>query len=142
MGRCLAADYNQLGRPHPGVSMSIIEEIRAGNARLNAAISDGDATAIAALYTEDARFLPNGAPKIEGRAGIESFFKQAFDAGFTNLNLETQDVTEAGDLAIEIGVATNTHGTGDVGKYVVVWRRESGVLKIDIDIFNSDSRPE
>ena len=121
--------------------MSIIDEIRAGNAKLNAAIADGDATAIAALYTEEARFLPDGAPKIDGRARIEAFFKQAFDAGFTNLNLETQDVTEAGEFAIEIGVATSTASPGDAGKYVVVWKRESGVLKIDIDIFNSDSRP-
>ena len=74
-------------------------------------------------------------------AGIEAFFKQAFDAGFTNLNLETQDVTEAGEVAIEIGVATSTAGPGDAGKYVVVWKRESGVLRIDLDIFNSDSRP-
>jgi uncharacterized protein (TIGR02246 family) len=121
--------------------MSIIDEIRAGNAKMNAAIANGDATAIAEIYTEDAKLLPDGAPKIDGRAGIEGFFKQAFDAGFTNLNLETQDVTEAGEMAIEIGVATSTAGPGDAGKYVVVWRRESGVLKIDIDIFNSDSRP-
>ncbi len=120
--------------------MSIIDEIRAANARLNAAIATGDAAAIAALYTEDAKFLPDGAPRIDGRADIESFFKQAVDAGLTNLNLETQDVTEAGDLAIEIGRA-GTAGPGDAGKYVVVWRRESGVFKIDIDIFNSDSRP-
>jgi uncharacterized protein (TIGR02246 family) len=121
--------------------MSVIDDIRAGNAKMNAAIAQGDARAIAALYSEDAKLLPDGASKIDGRAGIEAFFKQAFDAGFTNLNLETQDVTQAGDLAIEIGVATSTAGPGDAGKYVVVWRRESGVLKIDIDIWNSDSRP-
>ena len=45
--------------------MSIIDEIRTGNAKLNAAIADGNATAIAALYTEEARFFPDGAPKIE-----------------------------------------------------------------------------
>jgi uncharacterized protein (TIGR02246 family) len=121
--------------------MSLIDEIRAGNAKMNAAIANGDAIAIAALYTEDAKLLPDGAPKIDGRAGIENFFRQAFDVGFTNLKLETKEVTEARDLAIEIGVATSTAGAGDAGKYVVVWRRESGVLKIEIDIFNSDSRP-
>jgi len=121
--------------------MSVNDEIRAANAKMNEAIAVGDATAIAALYTEDAKLLADGAPRIDGRAGIESFFKQAVEAGFGNLNLETRDVTEAGDLAIEIGVATRKGGVGDAGKYVVVWRRESGVLKIDIDIFNSDSRP-
>jgi uncharacterized protein (TIGR02246 family) len=120
--------------------MSMIDEIRAGNAKMNAAIAIGDATAIAALYTEGAKLLPDGAPKIDGRPGIEGFFKQAFDAGFTNLTLETQDVIEAEDLAVEIGVATSTASAADAGKYVVVWRRESGVFKIDIDIFNSDSR--
>ena len=121
--------------------MSIIDEVRAGNAKMNAAIANGDATAIAALYTESAKLLPDGAPRIDGRGDIEGFFKQAFDAGFTNLNLKTQEVTESGDLAIELGVVTSAGSPGDTGKYVVVWRRESGVLKIDVDIFNSDSRP-
>lgn len=120
--------------------MSIIDEIRVGNAKMNAAFANGDATAIAALYTDDAKLLPDGAPKIDGRAGIEGFFRQTFDAGFTNLNLKTEDVITAGDSVIEIGVATSTAAPGDTGKYVVVWRRESGGLKIHIDIFNSDSR--
>ena len=119
--------------------MTAIDEVRAANARMNFAIATGDTSAIAALYTEDARFLPDGAPRIDGRPGIEAFFKQAADAGFSDLQLETQEVTEVGDRAIEIGRASSTTGGGEPGKYVIVWRRDAGSLKIEIDIFNSDS---
>ena len=121
--------------------MAAIDEVRVAIARMNSAIATGDTSAIATLYTEDARFLPDGAPRIDGRSGVEDFFKQAADAGFNDLVLETQDVLEVGGRVIEIGRASSAAEGGESGKYVIVWRRDRGVLKIEIDIFNSDSRP-
>ena len=118
--------------------MTIGDEVQAANKRMNRALAGADASAVAALYTEDARLLPAGGPRFDGRVAIEGFFKQASDSGFTDLKLQTQEVLEAGDLAIEVGAWT---GGGDVGKYVVVWKRESGDLKLHIDIFNSDNPP-
>ena len=122
--------------------MSISDDVRAGNARLNAAIAAGDAGALANLYTDGGRLLADGAPRLDGRSAIEDFFKEAVDAGFTSLVLETLDVIDAGDVAIEIGRWSNPTKSGDVGEYVVVWKRDSGELKIEVDIFNSDWRPD
>jgi len=118
--------------------VTISDEIQAANKQMNRALAGADASAVAGLYTEDARLLPAAGPRFDGRTAIEGFFKQASDSGFTDLKLQTQEVLEAGDLAIEVGAWT---GGGDVGKYVVVWKRESGDLKLHIDIFNSDKPP-
>jgi len=120
--------------------LAVIDEIRAANARFNDALASGSATEIASWYTDAARLLADGTPRIEGRAAIEDFFRYAIESGFNGLQLETDEVIEAGDLVIEIGRANPGDAGGGQGKYVVVWRREAGGLKIDIDMFNSDSR--
>ena len=121
--------------------MTVIDEIRTLNAALNKALESGNADEVSALYTDGARLLPDGAPRMDGRSAIQAFFKQAVDTGFNNLELHTDEATETGDLVIEVGHWTSSAGGGAQGKYVVVWKRESGGLKIDIDIFNADTSP-
>jgi uncharacterized protein (TIGR02246 family) len=118
----------------------VIDEVRSVNERFNKAIANGDSAAVSSLYTDGARLLADGAPRIDGRSAIEDFFRQAVESGFNGLELHTREVTEAGDLVIEIGQWTSSSGGDDEGKYVVIWKRESDGLKIDIDIFNSDTR--
>ncbi|HZU73653.1 MAG TPA: DUF4440 domain-containing protein [Acidimicrobiales bacterium] len=120
--------------------MSVVDEVRDASGRFNRALAGGDASEVASFYCSAARLLPDGAPRVDGRSAIEAFFRQGFDAGFGHLELHTQEVTDAGDLAVEVGRWTANVGEGDRGKYVVVWRREDGALRIDVDIFNSDTR--
>jgi uncharacterized protein (TIGR02246 family) len=130
-----------MSREHErGAVVAVLDEVRTLNARFNKALANGDGAEVASLYTDGARLLADGAPRIDGRPAIEVFFAQAVESGFNDLELHTQEVTEAGDLVIEIGQWTSSSGGGAEGKYVVVWKRESDVLKIDIDIFNSDTR--
>ncbi len=42
-----------------------------------AAFNKGDASAVAAMYTEDAFVLPPGTEMVKGRAAIEAFWRQA-----------------------------------------------------------------
>jgi uncharacterized protein (TIGR02246 family) len=121
--------------------MAVIDEIRTLNATFNKALANGNADEVSALYTDGARLLPDGAPRMDGRSAIEGFFTQAVEAGFNDLVLHTDEATETGDLVIEVGHWTSSAGGGAQGKYVVVWKRESGGLKIDIDIFNGDTSP-
>jgi ketosteroid isomerase-like protein len=69
-----------------------------------------------------------------------------FASGARGLELNTLDVLEADDLAVEVGRYTMTiqppggDVMRDVGKYVAVWRRQAdGGLKLVVDTFNSDS---
>src|SRR5262245_54918038 len=130
MARTAAVERGSTERGRPkGAVVADIDEIRTLTAQLNKAFANGDATEIASWYADAARLLPDGAPRVDGRLAIEGFFAQAIDAGFNGLELETQEVTASGDLTIEIGRWTSSVGEGDHGKYVVVWKHESGRLK-------------
>ena len=58
------------------------------------------------IYTAGARILPPGAPMMEGREQIKTFWKQAASAlGVTGAKLKTIHAETAGDGVVEIGSA-------------------------------------
>jgi ketosteroid isomerase-like protein len=91
------------------------------------------------VYTADARILPPGAPMIEGRSQIKSFWTQAI-AGLDikSVTLATVQAEAAGENVIEIGRAELTTKAGQtvVAKYVVHWKQEDGAWKWHTDIWN------
>jgi ketosteroid isomerase-like protein len=117
--------------------------IEATNKKICAYIPQGDAAGIAALYSNSARLLPPDTEMIEGRPAIQAFWQAMLDSGVTGASFETVDVEEAGsNLAREVGTVTVQvqQGTETVtvrGKYVVIWKQEDGVWKLDVDIWNN-----
>jgi uncharacterized protein (TIGR02246 family) len=111
------------------------------------AIAAGDASAVAAVYTDDARLLAPDAEMAQGREQVLDFWRAAISAGIAGASLTTLSVDVRDDLAIEVGryrlrlePAGAEPGT-DKGKYVVVHRRTAtGDWKWAVDIFNSDGR--
>ena len=93
------------------------------------------------VYTSNARILPPGAEMVTGRDNIKQFWKAAW-AGLNikSVRLETVDFELNGDTGYEIGRATlefNAEGAPPAaGKYVVIWKREDGVWKWHVDIWN------
>jgi hypothetical protein len=76
---------------------------------------------------------------MRGPAQIEAFWKDAAVAlDVKSCKLETIEAEFPGDTAIEIGAATITQNSGSniEVKYVVVWKKEDGLWKWDIDIWN------
>lgn len=119
--------------------MGTRDEIVAANLSLGKAIAAGEAAAAADHYTLDARLFPPGVPRLNGRSEIQDFFAKGMDAGvLSGMALDTNDVEEHGDVAIEVGRWSTAT---DAGKYVVVWKRTSDGLKLNLDIFNSDTLP-
>ena len=111
------------------------------NAAWAAAFNKGDASAVAAMYTEDAFVLPPGAEMVKGRAAIEAFWRQAAqqmgDAKFT-----TVDVLPLGPRAArEIGTVSLKSKSQPpqeiTAKYAVVWRKVGGKWKLATDIWNT-----
>lgn len=116
--------------------------IEAQNAAFMRAAGNGDAAAIARLYTEGAWLLPPGSEIIQGRPGIEAFWASRF-AGIAEVNLSTGDLLALGeDAAREVGSARITlRGEPEPisGKYVVVWKRVGDEWLLKADIWNSNA---
>jgi uncharacterized protein (TIGR02246 family) len=106
----------------------------------SAAFNNGDAAAIAAMYTEDAYALPAGHDMVKGRAAIEAFWKEMAQQ-LGNARLAVVDLAPLGPRrAREIGTfsfETKTQPPQPVtGKYVVVWRKIGNRWLLATDIWN------
>ncbi len=117
--------------------------IEANNEKFMAAFAAGDAAAVAALYTADARLLPPNAEIMKGMEAIQAFWQGGMDMGIKEATLETVEVQARGDIACEVGKYTLTiqptadQTITDKGKYVVVWKDQDGSWKLDVDIWNT-----
>jgi uncharacterized protein (TIGR02246 family) len=120
------------------------QSIEEANVRFGEAARLGDATALAMLYTEDARILPPNSEMIQGREGIEAFWGGGFQMGIKDIVLTTVEVLGMGDMVCEIGnaqVSIQTEGMDaieDMAKYLVVWKKgEDGMWRLHVDIWNT-----
>lgn len=112
------------------------DQIEQWEKRFNA----GDAAGVAALYTEDAQILPPGSDIVEGRTAIQEFWQMAIDGSAGEDSLETLELHELGDVAVEIG--TYSEEGGDNGKYMVVWKKTDDGWLIHRDLWNSSAGDE
>ena len=119
-------------------------EIEKANLKFGEIFRQGDASAVAALYSEDATLLPPNSDVIKGSAGIEAFWGGAMAMGATSVVLTTGEVFGMGDLVCEIGQYRLTiqpegmEEMEDVGKYIVIWKKDdNGSWRLHIDIWNS-----
>lgn len=119
-------------------------DIIAANDEFEKYLAAGDSTGLAGLYTEDAKFMMNGAPAFVGRDAIESIFSAIMQSGITAVELTTVDVWGSEDLITEEGGLTLYAGdiVADQGKYMVLWKKVDGQWHLFRDIFNSDLAPE
>ena len=103
-----------------------------------------DAQRLAEFYAADAQLLPSGAPSIIGKEHILGYWQMGMKAGIKDCVLQTVEAEEYGDKIIEQGTYAIYAGEDfivDKGKYIVIWKKEAGKLKISRDIFNSDNPP-
>src|SRR5262245_66668172 len=114
-------------------------QIESANAQLGNAIARGDAAALASLYTSDAQHLPANSDFVRGTTAIRAFWQSMIDAGVSGAALETIDVDDHGDTAIEMGRYRVRAGdvVADQGKYLVVWKNDKGAWKLHWDIWNT-----
>ena len=122
--------------------MTTLDEIKAVNRRLEAAVADQDVDAAGALYKEDAVIQPPGSDYVEGRDAIKAVWAQIFDAGLRAGRYETHSVLGS-DLVVEAGQGAlefknpNGESTNYRINYVVVHERQAdGSWQIVRDIWN------
>ena len=109
------------------------------------AFADNNPAAVAGLYTKDATLLPPNHAMLSGKDNIHTFWQGVIKAGVHEIKLETVNIEEQNDTAIEIGLLQLKDSNGkalDNGKYIVVWKKKNGTWKYHRDIWNSDNAPQ
>ena len=103
-----------------------------------------DSVGLSNLYTQDAKFMMNGAPAISGKESIQSTISAIMNSGVSSVNLTTIDVWGTENLIAEEGGLSLFVGDDEVdqGKYVVLWKKVDGKWKLFRDIFNSNLSPK
>jgi ketosteroid isomerase-like protein len=81
---------------------------------------------------------------VQGRDKIAAYWSAAASApqtGVRRVQLSTLDLQLVGDAAYEIGRATLTLANGQrvTPRYLIVWKKEDGVWRRYLDIWNMDT---
>jgi uncharacterized protein (TIGR02246 family) len=119
---------------------AILEEQRKA---LTDAVTRGDATAVARIFTSDAKLMIPGFETISGREAIQKFWQAGLSGGILKgITLTPIDLTgETDGLLAETGTVTTLDAEGkerDASRYVIVWKREESDWRIHRDIVNSE----
>ncbi|MDG2276336.1 MAG: DUF4440 domain-containing protein [Pseudomonadales bacterium] len=119
---------------------SAYDGIQAANKLFSQTWQRGDASGVAALYTEACQFLPNNSEILNGRPAVQALIQGWMDGGIKSIELITAEVDDFDHTAVEVGrfILTDADGeTVDDGKFIVIWRREGEVWQLHRDIVNS-----
>lgn len=115
------------------------------NAQWLAAVTNGDAAAVASFYTPDGRLLMPNAATAQGTAAIEEAFTRILGAPGIALSWAQQhvEVASGGDMAWDVGTYTLGYDgpdgrIEDNGKYLVVWKKTDAGWRVAVDISNSN----
>jgi uncharacterized protein (TIGR02246 family) len=122
--------------------LDVTSDIAQANKEFMAAFSNGDANALAQLYTNNARLYPSNSDVIEGQKAIEEFWHAVMNAGVKKAVLETVTAEIYGNIAIEEGryrLYVEGDQMVDQGKYIVTWEKEDGKWKLHRDIWNTSN---
>jgi ketosteroid isomerase-like protein len=114
--------------------------IQKAKEQYTAAFNKGDAAKVAEMYTDTAYLMPPGSPTATGRAAIQKYWEAGIQAGVKNLALTPGKIDQFGEVAREIGNYSfeTKDGTKVEGKWVGIWKPQSGSWKLDTDVWNSD----
>mgnify|MGYP000662679473 CR=1 FL=1 len=85
--------------------------------------------------------MPVYSAAIRGQAAIQAFWQGCFDMGIGSLERKPSKVDLLGSTANEVGTYALYRRTSllvDMGKYIVIWKRQHRQWKIYRDIWTSN----
>ena len=108
--------------------------------RFEQALADGDADAIAALYTPNAIVMAPDMPPIQGHNAIREHFAGIIASGVDGLDIQTVEVNRFDDIAIRRSdIVLNTGGqVVDRAKTLEVWALVDGAWLYARDMYSSN----
>ena len=120
----------------------VANEIALANKGFMKAFNNGDAGALAANYTTNAKLFPSNSEVIVGQESIKGFWNAVINMGIKKALLETVTAESQGDVAVEEGtykLFLEGDQIADKGKYIVIWKKENGQWKLQKDIWNTNN---
>ena len=140
-----AAAQASVLRAHPKIEPAIVKAL---DGYLDAVLAR-DAARVAALYVEDAAELPDFEPVVKGRSAIERRYRAMFASPvrITEFTFTHDEAVIQGDLAYDVGTYRQRRampdGTvvTDIGKHVVILKRNQGEWRAAYVIYNGDAAP-
>nr|WP_292310323.1 DUF4440 domain-containing protein [Mesorhizobium sp.] len=125
------------------LAASAEDDVKAAYSAWDAAFNKGDAGAIAALYSDDALFLPPTHDVIKGPAGVEKFLQGIIGMGTKDHKFEMIEAREEGSIVYAAAKWSAT-GKDSEGKDQtwggvathVFERQSDGSLKVKLNTFN------
>jgi uncharacterized protein (TIGR02246 family) len=128
-------------------SQLVDEAVAETRAAFVAALHDGNATAAAAVYADDATLLPPAAELLRGREAIRSFWSAGVEAGISEVELVALELERDGGFAYEIGryalrlQPADGDAVVDRGKYLLVHARQAdGTWRRAVEMFSPDNQ--
>ena len=116
--------------------------------QLDSAFSSGDVGTVMAMYTDDAVQMGPNEPVVAGIEAIRAGEQEHFDLHTHQLTTVIEDIEVSGDLAFartSYKQTTTTKESGDtseeVGKWLLVYKRQADGWKIHTEAWSSDSPP-
>ncbi len=107
----------------------------------------GELDEVAALYAEDAVYLPPHHEAVHGRDAIREYLKAPIRHGVSDLAFDVTYIKQQGPVAWDVGTYRMTvpHADGtkkeDHGKYLSVWKRVGRNWLLAADAWSSDLPP-
>ena|SRR6185369_12841718 len=118
-----------------------LDEIAAVRAAFVRALCDGDGSALAELYGEDARLLAPETAPLRGRQDAAAFWQAGVDSGITGVDLEPDDIEVMPTVAWEVGhyvlrlQSPRDEPLEDRGRYLLVYRLDAGSWRRAAEMF-------
>ncbi len=116
------------------------EGIQAGIDRFTEAIAQGDAAAVAAIYTAQAHLYNSDGTMSSGTEAITANYQELADMGFKAVTIEPVETIQQGDRAWQLGRYTFTGESAEgaalmgAGEYATLLTQEAGVWKMHRNI--------
>ncbi len=104
----------------------------------------GDLDGVAAIYAEDAVYLPPHHETVHGRQAIREYLKAPLSHGVCDLAFDVTSIKQQGPIAWDVGTYRMTIPQNedskreDHGKYLTVWRRIGERWLIAADAWSTD----
>jgi len=116
-------------------------EIDEANRQFVDLFNKGDSVGLANMFTLDGKSMEPNEPSFVGRENIQTHYSLVMNAGANRLGLKTTGLWGDEKMLAEEGefIFSDRNGNRlDIGKYIVLWKKEDGKWKLFRDCYNSD----